>query len=459
MAKKKTKGGKKSGEGGKKPKDSTGSESEENSFSGKRGNSDLRKHAKSIVATDLWRQFKFVPEQPQKEEQFCEMVCDILKDKGFTLGRKSQWVSLYKTIVSSAVSEQRNYVVSQMKNACKKYWESNNKTLPKSSDIQECATRNLDLKEESDYKIYDWYWNQLLPAVAGNANDWNEDKRFFGTISESAAEDGTNKLLMTVPNEAFAVLAYTNYSSVWQEQWKIQAEHPGKTISSSRQVKTNFDQSQGWGVDGKKLYLFGRKFRPQWAGNDSGSNRSGGWNRSGKKKYLEFFDLVKNSREIPQNVDMEREYLKRLREKEGITATNPKDHRESLKKRKQVPEEGPTDYDDPFDKEFAQMNPTKVAISNENNGSAPIRTEVLPENTDQSSRSAGGNDQTDSGDESSTSQPPSKRKARKDKNKRKKKKKKRAAAQDSEVEKEDAAQDVEVGDGDGSGEDDDGGNE
>jgi hypothetical protein len=212
-------------------------------------------------------------------------------------------------------------------------------------------------------------------------------------------------------------------------------------------------------VDGKKLYLFGRKFRPQWAGNDSGSNRSGGWNRSGKKKYLEFFDLAKNSREIPQNVDMEREYLKRLREKEGITATNPKDHRESLKKRKQVPEEGPTDYGDPFGKEFAQMNPTKVAISNENNGSAPIRTEVLPENTDQSSRSAGGNDQTDSGDESSTSQPPSKRKGRKDKNKRNKKKKKRAAAQDSEVEKEDAAQDLEVGGGNGSGEDDDDGGE
>jgi hypothetical protein len=108
----------------------------------------------------------------------------------------------------------------------------------------------------------------------------------------------------------------------------------------------------GYSADGNKLHVFGEQFTPKWAGNDSGSNRSGGWGTGGKKRYTALLQMVRTSRRNPEKIEIERKYLEMLRREKGITAPDAVGHRVTLKKRKQGNEEEAAEYHETFGEEM-----------------------------------------------------------------------------------------------------------
>jgi hypothetical protein len=185
---------------------------------GSSSDNDAKRHIKKAIAGEIWSVFKFFPEHTQKQESFCEVAHDSLVRKGLEVGDRKDWAKQNLAIVSGSVNEHRNYVVSAMKAACKRYYERNNKKLPSEADILACATRDIDLEDEKQCALHNWHWNELLPTIPGNANDWHEDTRCYGTISESEAKDGSGRPVVPAPSEAFAALACENYSGTWKNQ-------------------------------------------------------------------------------------------------------------------------------------------------------------------------------------------------------------------------------------------------
>lgn len=308
-------------------------------------NAELMSRIKDIVSNQSWRVVKFVPGNERQEEELFVKVRDAMIKEGLIYPPsdcsereeiiwKDTWTEENGSFVATVINQHRNYVQSNLKGAAEKYWAQNNESLPTVDEIVACANRSIDLKIEANLKIFAWYWDKLLPQVAGNNQDWTPGIRHYGIISEAAPQDRKKKLYMTPSHEAFAVAHFKSYRDAWTNMWALKKVYPDKQIIHAKNRQKGVEEEEEFSTDENNLYLYAPRFKPKWTSSDTGADRSGGWNQTGKTWYATMLNQVKEARRVPDNIEKERTVLEYIRQSHGLTAQSHDEERRK-KRRKQ----------------------------------------------------------------------------------------------------------------------------
>jgi hypothetical protein len=107
------------------------------------------------------------------------------------------------------------------------------------------------------------------------------------------ANDATPGKIVTVSDEAFALLTYENYDAKWIKAAK-EEEEATEAVRDDQQKNKPAERKRG-------LYT--------GATEKSGQCKLGGWNRDGIKRFNELFEMVKEDRASPQANLMEQKLL------------------------------------------------------------------------------------------------------------------------------------------------------
>ena len=300
-----------------------------------------------VVKDKLWRICKFVS-CPAEEEKAAQMVLDWLKvpETEGTQAEIDSWIETYKKPVKKALYACRNYLVSEMKKSAFKVLKEGNK-LPTSEEIRRCATRNIpvlptdgsDPDEETLYlrKLFKWYWEELLPRVVG-ATEWGKSVKYYTTI-QKAKRVSDKRALIPVSHEAMLVLVWENN----YEKWPVLYEHTMKKKDQKQPV-----------INGKYTVT------------DGGQNEWGGWLPSGLTAYNKYKKEVKAARKNPKSLALEKQFLKLLREEQGIIDPNHDAHKKRFRAKKQAQKKAEQEGVDPEEVTLNNAEPSKIVCTMDN---------------------------------------------------------------------------------------------
>lgn len=150
---------------------------------------------------------------------------------------------------------------------------------------------------EREKQAFLWFFGSFLECVSG-LKQWGvqKSKQLVSQASSSATKHGK---LVTISDEAFALLLYDNYIEKWvktfqrEEQQRLETlESPQPASDSSGRRKTSKEREKG-----------------KYTAQKTGHCKFGGWSREGMEAYNKFYHLVKADRVCDQAMDMERELL------------------------------------------------------------------------------------------------------------------------------------------------------
>ena len=105
-------------------------------------------------------------------------------------------------------------------------------------------------KKGCDEKLFEWWWDKLLPIMPGSADVWGEKVRWFHTISE-ISEKGPTKIRhlgRITPNLAYIIIQ-NNYKK-WPCFWRIKAEHKDEQVRIVQKKKENHQDLAGHQIEG-----------------------------------------------------------------------------------------------------------------------------------------------------------------------------------------------------------------
>ena len=311
---------------------------------------------KETIRENIWRFCKFVPTKDESEMRVGGKIFDALKPKLPTLQKlnnhqKRAWVRAHLLVFGCMINSTRSYAVSEMKKAAMKYYHAHGNTLPSVDDFIACAQRKIDVTKEDAVKVYEFYWDEILPRACANMTDWGKDKRHYATISEAAPLDNPNKVFVPPSTEAFCVLMYHNHRDSWVEMAKVSAEvGGGRKLSHGK--KNGGNDGEPYVITPKCVRLYADKYKPLWSDSEGGSSRTGGFTKAGLKKFQEYVDMVKAARELPESLEVEKKFLEVLRKKYDITCQTIEEEK-AKKKRKRASEDDEDDEEDYIDLEFS----------------------------------------------------------------------------------------------------------
>ena len=130
--------------------------------------------------------------------------------------------------------------------------------------------RRAETQEEID--AGNWFFGEFLECVAGKRG-WGMQK-YFQKVS-TAVDRETNEALVTVSDEAFALLMLENYREKWLLRYK-------EACSSAAGRSRNSDKNKR--IDGK------------YTSSINGHTEFGGWNKRGIRKFNFYCRLVEQDR-------------------------------------------------------------------------------------------------------------------------------------------------------------------
>ena len=123
-----------------------------------------------------------------------------------------------------------------------------------------------------------WFFGKFLSCVVGK-RQWIVQKKY--QLISQATMTGSSDKLVTISDEAFALLMYENYKDKWTKQGNEQA---GQSVQSGKKV-----------------------IRGKFTVQNSGTCKYGGWSHAVMKRALN--DLVVEDRACPQAAAVEKEFL------------------------------------------------------------------------------------------------------------------------------------------------------
>jgi hypothetical protein len=134
-----------------------------------------------------------------------------------------------------------------------------------------------------------------LECVSGK-KAWGKAK-YTSLVSKAATTDKTQGKIVTVSDEAFALLLFDNYIEKWIEMAAESAKEKEETLQGERDKQD------------KKKTTERRRGKYTGASVKSGHCKFGGWSQHGMKRFNALFTLVKEDRASPQAAEMERKLL------------------------------------------------------------------------------------------------------------------------------------------------------
>ena len=173
----------------------------------------IRERIQVTVKTVIFRGVKFIT-----CKEYFEKVMQVI------LGQEKpdnpqQFARMYKTIVMGALNTKRSTCEQSAQEAAMKLLKNKNHVdevdpPPYSMDTL-CKLRQSRTVEEKEAFL--WFAGELLECVCGK-RAWGTRKKYRATISDATAND-TGKFIVTVSDEAFALLLYDAYINKWIKRY------------------------------------------------------------------------------------------------------------------------------------------------------------------------------------------------------------------------------------------------
>jgi hypothetical protein len=168
-----------------------------------------KKHVKSriqsLVKSHIFRKCKFIT-SAEYYDRVMAVVIDAEKPTDPT-----KFVRIYKTCVLGSLNSKRSSCEEATSDACMLLLKTKNhpdEVTPEPYSIEMlCKLCQSQTPEEKEAFL--WFTGKLLECVVGKIA-WGSKKKYRSRISE-AKYDNTNENIVTVSDEAFALLLYKNY--------------------------------------------------------------------------------------------------------------------------------------------------------------------------------------------------------------------------------------------------------
>ena len=138
-------------------------------------------------------------------------------------------------------------------------------------------------------EAYLWFAGSFLECVSGT-RAWGK-RKYYERVS-NAMVDGTDELLVTVSDEAFALLLYENYVTKWMTKYV--------------EERTQTFQAENKSMNGK------------FTKSSTGNCEYGGWDEEGVRRFNQLCVLVQNDRRSRKAQEMEEYVLTELRKKKFV---------------------------------------------------------------------------------------------------------------------------------------------
>lgn len=286
----------------------------------------------------LWKVCKFIKNETKLDKAATFVMKNLeLQEleglEGTELAEAEEtWKATYRSDIRVALNNQRNYVQQEVRAVVVALFETNQEDkVPNVEEMAELVMRDkLDNKTEDAeleryQKLFDFYWNELMPKVAGHSY-WGPAKRHHVLLSSGKKEpdDPECETYVTASDEAFLLVLWENCFKKWQYSCLEKRKDAAKDVDEEApEMATPYTNSK------------------------AGQKKFGGWNEAGIRKYVEHQANIKGNRvdEVEFVKAVEEAALERIRKVEKL---EEKEAKRKTKKRK--PSE-PGAFDDETDDE------------------------------------------------------------------------------------------------------------
>ena len=252
---------------------------------------DVQDMVESKTKNILWSMVKFIQcdEDMYSAGKLLVKYADIDKAHVDTTEKRANFINTYKLTIRKAIFARRNYVAAEHKKVMVKHYKDTG-SMPSVDALVKCLKR--EITSEEDYKIFEFYWEELLPKQVGSLV-WSKDVRNYVTICDARRRDIQSLPMITAQDEAFTVLVIQNS----MERWKREVAK-GCGVDTSQEKKANHN-----GI---------------FTTTDSGQNEWGGWSEAGLDVFHKYVDENEAARKKKDTHAIEKKCLDRLRKKYGI---------------------------------------------------------------------------------------------------------------------------------------------
>ena len=227
---------------------------------------------KALVTTKMFRKIKFI----SNDEMLQEAMDWVMEKENVPLAKRIT----YQVVYESAFNDSLNAKRSTCETAGRMIVVD--KTIPafKEQGKELFTIEELWAETEREKEAFFWFFGEFLSCVVGK-RQWTAHKQ-YQQISQ-ATMTGSSDKLVTISDEAFALLIYENYFDKWTTQANAQA---AQSVQRERKV-----------------------IRGKYTVQNSGTCKYGGWSHDGMKRFNYLYALVAEDRKSPQAPAMEKEFL------------------------------------------------------------------------------------------------------------------------------------------------------
>ena len=316
--------------------------------SGSKGSqSAMAREVKKVAKTKLWKICKFLRNQNKldKATKYVMETMDLIEFAGLEgkelVEAKEVWIATHSGCVREALNKHRNYVQQELRNVMEKvFLENKEDEFPNEKQILDLAMRDKlddetpDEEREQHQKLFDNYWNVLMPKVAGH-HAWGPAKRHYELMSTGMAdpEDKKDVQYVTPSDEAFLILIWLNCYKKWRYVFLTKREATNKDPADpTREPDPDHADMQTPYTDSK-----------------SGQKKFGGWLPAGITKYRALDDQIhKNRMDNEMYVEaVEKNALERIQKAEKLEEKEA--NRKTKKRSKKSADQDDDETDDEND--------------------------------------------------------------------------------------------------------------
>lgn len=249
-----------------------------------------------------------------------ELQIIFAESKPMTKQMKADFVNTYSDYIRQAIFDKRSYATSEVKKWYKKRWTAGKPTLSL-EDLVNCLARKI--QNEDEMALFMIYWDELLAKHVGSSK-WKDNTKYYNTICGALRSDCEATVpLITPQDEAFLVLSTENHLQRWLDEFNGRIKEDKK--------------------DHGGLYTSTK----------TGQNQYGGWSEQGLELFNRYVKMNEDARKDANCEQVEKDCLQKLREKNGIVASNAEEHIRQKNQQKNAKKRGNTD---------APMPPAKKVV-------------------------------------------------------------------------------------------------
>lgn len=156
--------------------------------------------------------------------------------------------------------------------------------MPKIAELEKVRQYNKEVTY--NWKIFQWYWDSVLPQVCSK-HRWGANLRRYCTISGGTVRKDPSKNLVTVTDEAFAVVSIEN-------------------------CDTRFPYIAKCKISGAEVDTSRPEYQTRWCDNAAGQKKFGGWTNPGRQRFSKLVVAIAKNRVKDHVPVVEQEMLREI---------------------------------------------------------------------------------------------------------------------------------------------------